>query len=69
MIEEENPNVIGLTQLNEEEQEMIIARDTIYGMIERPCPWCSCMTLQEDTYGYEKVVYCTHCEYSQSKTI
>lgn len=69
MIEEENPNVIDPHQINEEEEDMIVSREIIYGMIDRPCPWCNGMTLQEDTYGYEKVIYCTHCEYSVSKTV
>lgn len=57
------------------EEEYII--DEEYGNEERhfyadkkmPCPRCSLMTLEEQTMGYEQVIYCTHCEYSESKTI
>lgn len=69
MFEEKNPNIIRLSQVNEEEREMLLSKDKVYGDIDKPCPWCSSMALTEDTYGYEKVISCSHCDYSVSKTI
>lgn len=63
------PNVIREYQVSEDEQEMLFSREASYGSIKRACPWCESMTLTEDTYGYEKVVSCSHCEYSESKTL
>ncbi len=57
------------THFNEDEQELLVSKTILYGDITKPCPWCQSMTLTEDTYGYEKVISCSHCEYSVTKTI
>lgn len=64
-----NPNIIRLNQVSDEEGELLFSKEIIYAKEDMPCPWCQCMTLSEDTYGYEKVVSCSHCPYSQTKTI
>lgn len=52
-----------------EDTELVISDRKVYGEVDRSCPWCNGMTLEEQTFMYEKVVFCTHCDYSQSKTI
>jgi len=37
--------------------------------VDRECPNCEGMTLERETMGYEEVVFCTRCSYSESKTL
>lgn len=66
---DDNPNIIRLNQVSEEEGQLLISREKVYAKDTMPCPICERMTLREDTYGYEKVVSCSYCDYSMTKTI
>lgn len=52
-----------------EDVELVVSSKKIYADKKKPCPWCNGMTLEEMVLAYESVVYCTHCSYSDTKTI
>lgn len=56
-------------ETNYEEEGEATQDRHVYGDIRKPCPFCGLLTLEEETLGYEKVIYCVHCSYSESKTI
>jgi formamidopyrimidine-DNA glycosylase len=33
------------------------------------CPRCQCALVEEQTFGYERITTCSHCDYFASKTI
>lgn len=61
--------ILTIEEQDKEEMESIISNRKIYSDVKKACPWCNGITLEEETFAYEKVVYCTNCAYSESKTI
>lgn len=37
--------------------------------LNKPCPICGKFPLEEQTFGYEKSIFCSGCDYQQIKEI
>jgi ribosomal protein L37E len=62
----DNINIIPVTNLNDEDRELILSHKKVHATERTPCPRCGLDTITEDTYGYEKVSSCSHCDYSST---
>lgn len=64
----ENANIITLDNITDEDRELLISKKTLDPTRDNHCPQCGGDVLEEN-YGYEKLIFCTRCEYSKTKTI
>lgn len=62
----DNINIVKVENLSDEDRELVLSHKKIYAREKMPCPKCGLDTIQEDTYGYEKVSSCSHCDYSST---
>jgi len=64
----DNPNIIHIENITEEDKQLLISTKSPDPTREHKCPICG-GGVEEQNFGYEKLVFCTHCEYSKTKTI
>jgi formamidopyrimidine-DNA glycosylase len=65
----DNINIIDVKHLSEEDRNLVFSNKKVHVSDKQACPQCRLNTITEETMGYEKVVYCTACEYGSSITI
>ena len=53
--------------MNEEEIDGL--ENEIYIDEGNICPYCFGAMIEEETYGFEKVSFCSHCEYASTRNI
>jgi hypothetical protein len=59
-------NIVHFENMDDDDREIALIGEKIYVHEGLLCPGCALDTIQEETRGFERISFCTHCEYFAS---
>ncbi len=69
MTNKETPELIHLENLTEEDKELLFTTEKPFAEEGSMCPKCSLNTIIEENIGFERVSYCSSCDYYAARNI